>query len=191
MNIKSRRKNFKSKKWAIEKLTRKYGLRCWYCGIELQEKKNQTNTLWVDHIQSLSKDGSNRIDNLALTCPFCSLAKSKYDIGIFLNYLAYIRTGNFTCPSLNRFKHLLEPHIVDILSKTFYDYEKIDILRKRMVSKCCRANYLFITDDKKKEYYYICKKCLKSCDLIPERNINDSEVATDIFIDTKEEKNTT
>jgi len=189
MKKKSKRKNFKSKRWAVEKLTKKYGLRCWYCGIELQEEKNQTNTLWVDHIQSLSKGGSSRIGNLALTCPFCSLAKFKHDVNAFLNYLAYIRTGNFTCPSLNRFKHLLEPHVIDVLSKTFYDYEKIDTLRKKMISKCCRANYQFITDDKKREYYYICKKCLKTCDLLPERNTNDSEITTNTFVNTLEEKN--
>lgn len=44
--------------------------RCAYCGITLH------NDYHVDHMQPLSKDGSNAPDNLALTCSECNLSKN-------------------------------------------------------------------------------------------------------------------
>lgn len=42
--------------------------KCYYC----QEKLNKYH---VDHIVPLSREGSNRPDNLVLTCPFCNRSK--------------------------------------------------------------------------------------------------------------------
>ncbi len=43
--------------------------RCSYCGTDISQKYH------VDHIVPLSRGGSNKKDNIALTCPRCNLSK--------------------------------------------------------------------------------------------------------------------
>lgn len=45
------------------------GWRCHWCGADCKENYH------VDHIQPLSKGGSNRIENICIACPTCNLKK--------------------------------------------------------------------------------------------------------------------
>lgn len=47
--------------------------KCAYCGITISW--NMPHDIHVDHIQPLSKGGSNELDNLALACADCNLSK--------------------------------------------------------------------------------------------------------------------
>jgi len=113
------------KRKIINELTKVYGLRCWYCGVRFEE---ENLSICIDHIIPISKGGSNDISNLALSCKFCNSHKFYHPLEDFLNYLAYIRTGKFSCPILEQFSNKLDPVTVDILSKGFRegDYENGD-----------------------------------------------------------------
>ena len=107
----------KERKFIIHELTKVYGLRCWYCGARLEENGLGVN---IDHIISQAEGGSDEVSNLALSCKYCNSHKLHYPVETFLNYLAYIRTGRFSCPIIERFKTVLEPTVLDILSKGFW-----------------------------------------------------------------------
>ena len=47
---------------------------CHYCGCPLSYREAT-----VDHVLSLSRGGSNRLDNLVLSCRACNLRKEKSD----------------------------------------------------------------------------------------------------------------
>jgi len=73
----------------IYRLIRKYGPICWYCGITLEE------SFHIDHITAKSQGGTNKIENLALSCPFCNLAKNNKPVKEFLIWLKHIKTSEF------------------------------------------------------------------------------------------------
>lgn len=106
----------KKRKQIISELTKQYGYRCWYCGKRFQDDRE----ICVDHIKPLSQRGANSIDNFALSCKMCNSHKFYFSVIRFLNYLAYIRTGSFECPIVEKFKTELEPRVIDILQKSFY-----------------------------------------------------------------------
>lgn len=99
----------------IRQLTKKYGLRCWYCGIDLEKKETH-----LDHILSVAEGGTDKINNLALSCKFCNSHKFYYPITDFLKYLAHTRTGHFSCPILEQFEDKIERRTYDILQKSFW-----------------------------------------------------------------------
>jgi len=99
----------------IKKLIVKYGLRCWYCGKELSYAEVR-----IDHIVPVSRKGSDDIWNFALACEFCNSHKFYHSVEYFLKYLAYIRSGNFTCPVLREYSKGLEPTEKDALQKSYY-----------------------------------------------------------------------
>jgi 5-methylcytosine-specific restriction endonuclease McrA len=105
----------KKRKSVIFELVKVFGLRCWYCGIKLNESE-----VCIDHIRPISNGGNSDIDNLALSCKQCNSHKFYYSIEEFLKYLAYIRTGNFNCLILDRLSMDLDCVTRDILHKYFY-----------------------------------------------------------------------
>lgn len=70
-------------------LSSKYGLICWYCGIDLE------NIIHIDHITPKSKGGSDEIENKALACCHCNMAKWTYSKEEFLEYIKYLRSEKF------------------------------------------------------------------------------------------------
>ena len=54
----------------IEYLKNKYNNKCVYCG------KDCSNLYHIEHKIPLSKGGTNRIDNLAISCPTCNYKKN-------------------------------------------------------------------------------------------------------------------
>lgn len=73
-------------------LARKYGWVCWYCGQKL------TGQIHIDHIVPASAGGTDDLDNLALACGFCNMAKQDYPLSIFLDWLDAVRFGHAWCP---------------------------------------------------------------------------------------------
>lgn len=61
---------------------------CWYCGREVY---------CIDHITPKSKGGIDDINNLALVCYECNMAKNANSIEYFLEYLNHIRSDKFYC----------------------------------------------------------------------------------------------
>lgn len=106
----------KRRRLMIEELTRKYGFRCWYCGVRFKN----TEEIHIDHIKALSDGGTSDVENLALSCKYCNGHKFYYSAEEFLGYLANIRTGKFECPILEQYEDKLDLGIVDILKKSFY-----------------------------------------------------------------------
>ena len=62
---------------------------CWYCG-----KKGY---YVLDHIIPRAKGGMNSIENYALSCWRCNIAKQDTDVGEFIEWLDYIRSDKFKC----------------------------------------------------------------------------------------------
>jgi len=103
------------RKKIINELVRKYGLRCWYCGIELTNRKIE-----IDHIIPKSKGGSDDLYNLALACKICNVKMLNYDKIEYLRHLAHIRSSEFSCPILTEYRKELFPHEQDKLQKSFF-----------------------------------------------------------------------
>lgn len=55
------------------KLEEKYGNKCFYCKCSLEEGE-----VHLDHYVSKYYGGSNRVDNLRLSCRDCNMSKSKH-----------------------------------------------------------------------------------------------------------------
>ena len=67
---------------ALRILLTAFGNRCWYCGDGLLGKERH-----VDHILAKSRGGEDSIDNLALACKRCNMAKYADELDSFLNWL--------------------------------------------------------------------------------------------------------
>jgi hypothetical protein len=52
----------------IKELVIKQNNKCFYCGCNLEKYT-------IDHIVPVSRGGSNLIDNIAISCPYCNLSK--------------------------------------------------------------------------------------------------------------------
>jgi len=83
-------KNKKRRQEAILKLSKRFGLVCWYCGVELKDK-----LVHLDHIIPRSSGGTELLENIALSCSFCNYAKHTYSMEILLNYFKHIRSDKF------------------------------------------------------------------------------------------------
>src|SRR5271166_6321540 len=71
------------------KLARKYGWKCWYCGLSLTP-----GTAQVDHIIPKAGGGRTYMDNLALSCMFCNRAKWDNPLEVFLEWLEHVRMSD-------------------------------------------------------------------------------------------------
>lgn len=107
----------KDRKNIVRNLTRKYGFRCWYCGVDLNKPDI---TFHLDHIVPLSDSGSDDNENFALSCHFCNLAKNKHQICDFLMYLSHVRSSSFSCPILCRYHDEIDDVAADRLSTSFF-----------------------------------------------------------------------
>jgi 5-methylcytosine-specific restriction endonuclease McrA len=70
----------------LKRLIEMHGAKCWYCGLDLTGQSKH-----IDHIIPKSDNGSDNIDNLALTCPFCNHAKHDLTLGLFLEWLYWVK----------------------------------------------------------------------------------------------------
>lgn len=80
----------------ITQLSNKIGMRCWYCGTNIQE------SLHVDHIDPKTKNNGEMLEDFALSCPECNRAKFSKDIVSFLRWLSFIRSNRFSCYMLTK-----------------------------------------------------------------------------------------
>ena len=86
------------RKYILNKLTRKYGLRCWYCGLRDENLNEYSDQGWhVDHIIPLARGGKSELDNYAIACPMCNRAKFDLDKDRFLKWLELVRV---LCPPI-------------------------------------------------------------------------------------------
>ena len=74
-------------------LSKRFGWRCWYCGIKLEVDGGH-----LDHILPRCRGGSDTGPNHALTCGFCNLAKHEYLLDEFMSWLGYLRSGDSFTP---------------------------------------------------------------------------------------------
>lgn len=70
----------------VEQLFEAFEGTCCYCGVEESE---ETGTLHLEHIRSLSKGGRNHISNLVISCGSCN--SKKFDKPILTFYLQHSR----------------------------------------------------------------------------------------------------
>ncbi len=70
----------------LGELASKYGLVCWYCGFDLEDD------IHIDHIIPKSKGGSHTIENRALSCKRCNMAKWNYPLEDLKAYHNHIRS---------------------------------------------------------------------------------------------------
>ena len=114
----------------IDLLTPIYGPYCWYCGKVLIRnpygktfkkkyvwKRKYDSGVSIDHIIPKTKDGTNDLSNLALSCEMCNRAKHSLDIITFLKWLSSIRSSKFSCKILGK----LPKEVVNKLEKTEWD----------------------------------------------------------------------
>ena len=106
------------RKETIFDLIKVYGLRCWYCGLRFEYETSPE--ICIDHIIPLANKGSSKFENLALACKCCNSHKFYHLTTHFLKYLSRIRSGQFECLILDRFKDELENVELDRLKKSFY-----------------------------------------------------------------------
>lgn len=74
-------------------LSKRFGWRCWYCGIKLVTDGGQ-----LDHILPRCRGGSNDGKNLALVCSCCNYAKRDMLLDEYLDWLEYVRSGGSYTP---------------------------------------------------------------------------------------------
>lgn len=83
-----------SQKFKIrKKLAKRFGWRCWYCGVKLP-----VNGGSVDHILPKSRNGTDSEANLALACIRCNWAKHDDDLGVFMDWIEWLRSGKSFTP---------------------------------------------------------------------------------------------
>lgn len=70
----------------IHILKKRYGLKCWYCGVRLAGRN-----IHLDHITAKSSGGEDEIYNLALCCRACNYAKGKWKVSQFLSWIKRVR----------------------------------------------------------------------------------------------------
>lgn len=81
----------KARNEMLDKLSNIYN-KCWYCGLEWP-----LQSYHLDHIIPKSKGGSDTIENRALACGWCNMAKSNMSKEAFISWLKFIHSDNFNC----------------------------------------------------------------------------------------------
>lgn len=54
-------------------------MRCWYCGLNLE-----FGDVRIDHVKAVSRGGTDRELNLAISCVWCNTVKSAIDVDLWL-----------------------------------------------------------------------------------------------------------
>jgi len=88
---------------------------CWYCGRLVFDK----GSLHIDHIIPKSKGGTDELDNFVISCNFCNMAKHNLSVEDFLEWLSFIRSGNFQCFIIKKYPGLCNEKIFDKLQKSW------------------------------------------------------------------------
>ena len=124
--------NIKEKRQLISKLETVFGNVCWYCGRSIRKqgfmshRKKYRNTreyndhskgAIMEHIIPKSKGGEDKLYNLALSCEICNRAKLDLNVDIFLKWLSYLRSSQFSCKILGK----LPKNIINNLDKIEWD----------------------------------------------------------------------
>ena len=69
-----------------------------YCSIKCRKiAREQIAGYHMDHMIPRCKGGSDDIENLALACIWCNMAKGCSDVDKFIQWIDYIRSGEFKC----------------------------------------------------------------------------------------------
>lgn len=76
-------------------LSRRFGWRCWYCGLKLNPEGIGVQ---IDHIVPRCRGGIDDIGNYALTCEFCNRAKYDMDLAAYLDWVEWLRKGDSYTP---------------------------------------------------------------------------------------------
>jgi 5-methylcytosine-specific restriction endonuclease McrA len=74
-------------------LSKRFGWRCWYCGIKLSVDGGH-----LDHITPKSRGGTDKDDNFAIACEFCNYAKHDHSLDVFMSWLEWVRSGGSFTP---------------------------------------------------------------------------------------------
>lgn len=82
--------NPKERARVIRVLCVRHGQVCWYCGLDLGSR-----VLHVDHIIPRCKGGTNDMDNLAITCSYCNMAKQDEMLEDYFDWLRHVRSQDF------------------------------------------------------------------------------------------------
>lgn len=72
-------------------LLRPFGSSCWYCGMQ----NVNLSHLHVEHIISIANGGTDDLENLALACQFCNMAKKSFSLLEFYEWLDSPKTHLF------------------------------------------------------------------------------------------------
>jgi hypothetical protein len=87
------------------RLADRFGWKCWYCNKKLIPPARHQfgggirgSYPHIDHVKPQCDGGDDGIDNLALSCAFCNMAKGAADVHEFLAWLDAIRTGDTRTP---------------------------------------------------------------------------------------------
>ena len=63
-----------------------HGYICWYCGLDIKFKHKH-----IDHIVPRSRGGYDELENFALACQYCNLAKKDRSLEEFIEWLNAIK----------------------------------------------------------------------------------------------------
>jgi hypothetical protein len=72
-------------------LSRRFGWRCWYCGIKLPVDGGS-----IDHIIAKSRGGPDNEKNYALACVRCNRAKLDDPLDVYMGWVEWMRHSSFT-----------------------------------------------------------------------------------------------
>jgi len=124
-NKAGRSRHPKEKVKLLSDLKGKFGNKCWYCGIDLTYSLPYYAKgigLEMDHIIPKCSEGSDSLENRALSCLYCNRAKGPNRAEDFLAWLAHIRSSRFTCFILGK----LSKEIISSLKETDFDLLRKD-----------------------------------------------------------------
>lgn len=85
--------NTDQKARAREALRKTQGMVCYFCGVNLLDpqpvmmQSESMKTVTVEHLQPLSRGGSNDLSNLRLACLKCNMSKGNKTVEEYKKYL--------------------------------------------------------------------------------------------------------
>lgn len=74
-------------------LAQRFGWVCWYCGYKIYVGDGH-----LDHVIPTCKGGPDVIDNWALACEFCNMAKHSKPLDEFMSWVEWMRSGKSYTP---------------------------------------------------------------------------------------------
>lgn len=66
-----------------EKVYKRTGGKCWYCGVKLSLERGKKNRMTLDHVIPKSKGGTSDLDNLVPACRWCNTGKADSPLEVF------------------------------------------------------------------------------------------------------------